>query len=586
MTLLAIEGLSVSRTGSRNDIIDGITLSVGAGQVVGLVGESGAGKTTLGLAALGFFRDGTEVRDGDVRFQGASLLTPSTSSELRGRRISLVPQHPASALNPALRVRKLVSAMLAAHDVPPADRPTDDPIREVLRAVSLPDTSEFLRRYPHQLSGGQMRRLAIAIALVSGPDVVVLDEPTSGLDAVTSSRVLDTIRGLSNDRDLGVLCISHDLAVVADVADRIAVLYAGHVVEDGPTAAVLADPAHPYTRHLLAAIPRVDGRRAIGLPGRAPPPADRATGCRFATRCDLAHDECRGVVPRLVVVGPDRRSRCIDPFTMPYRLRDRSHSPTRRRQRDEVVLALHDMSASHGDVEVVQSVSLDVVRGEWLAIVGESGAGKTTLIRTIVGTHSGRSGAIELGGTPLTKSVRSRTPSQRQAIQLIPQHPYESFNPRRVVGASVARPLLIGGTSRADTRRAVDEVLTVVSLGIDVADRYPDELSGGELQRAAIARAIIGRPKLLLCDEITASLDSVVQAAIVELLGRLRGELDFTIVFVGHDLGLVQAFSDRTAVMAHGRLLEIGPTAEVFGAPAHAHTQALLRGAARAARLT
>ncbi|WP_051062745.1 ABC transporter ATP-binding protein [Ilumatobacter nonamiensis] len=577
MTVLAIDGLSVARAGSRHDIIDDVTLSVETGEVVGVVGESAAGKTTLGLAALGYLGNAMVVRSGEVRLRGEPLEPKDSrsSSDPRRRRISYVSQHPASALNPARRIGTQLSAVLEARIGRSSDAETD-PIGQTLRAVSLPDSSDFLRRYPHQLSGGQMQRLVMAIALVCQPDVVVLDEPTSGLDAVTGARVFDTVRRLTSERGLAVLCISHDLGLVADIADRVAVLYAGHVVEEGPTADVLSDPAHPYTRQLVAAIPVEGGRRAVGLPGRAPAPPERVPGCRFADRCDLVRDDCRGVTPELIVVGPDRRSRCIDSFAVPHRLRKRAETSTLRREPGGVAVSLDDVSATQIGAEVVRSVSIEVARGEWLAIVGESGAGKTTLLRTIAGSHAAHSGTITFGGVVLEPRVRRRTPAQRRAIQLIPQHPYESFNPRRAVGDSVARPLRAQRSSRRETRRAVDEALELVSLAASVAECYPDELSGGELQRAAIARAIVAGPELLLCDEITASLDSVVRAAIVELLDRLRGVLDLTIVVVGHDLGAVQAFSDRTAVLADGNLVEIGPTAEVFARPTHEQTRALL----------
>lgn len=564
MSALTIDDLTIGVTSTSYDVIDNIALTVEPGEIVGVVGESTAGKSTLALAAAGHLRDGLRARRGDVRATGISLLA-SGPGGCRRPRIGFVSQHPASALNPALRIDRLLSDMLVERDTERLGRSIDDRIREVLGMVSLPSTPEFIRRFPHQLSGGQQQRLLIAIALVGEPTVLVLDEPTSGLDRVTSSRVFDTIRRLSDERPLAVLCISHDLAVVADVADRVVVLYAGHVIEEGPTRAVLADPAHPYTRHLVAAVPAVDGLRAVGLPGRSPSPSERGVGCRFADRCDLARHECRTAGPPLVDLGDGRRSRCIDPFATPHRLRIRE--PSERIAGDEIgetLITLRDVSAAHGGTDVVTGVSLDVARGEWVAILGESGSGKTTLMRTIVGTHASRGGSIALGGTALAGSVRDRLQRERDAIRLIPQHPYESFNPRRRLGDSVARPLLIGRTARTSVRGAVREALHMVALGDDVAERYPDELSGGELQRAAIARAIIRRPVLLLCDEITASLDSIVKATIIELLDRLRTELDLTIVFVAHDLRLVLSVADRVAVMSGGRIVEIGPSATVL----------------------
>jgi peptide/nickel transport system ATP-binding protein len=584
MRALTVDRLTVGRVSGADVVIDEVSLSIDEGEIVGVVGESAAGKSTLGLAVTGHLRDGMEVRGGEVHVDGVSILpvAPGASGRTRNRRIGFVSQHPGSALNPALRVHTMLSEMLVGLGVDRDGSGGADRIREVLGAVSLPDTSEFLRRYPHQLSGGQQQRLLMAIALVGDPAVLVLDEPTSGLDNATSSRVLTTIRGVSAEHGRAVMCISHDLAVVADVADRIVVLYAGHIVEEGPTQAVLADPAHPYTRHLIAAVPGPGARRSVALPGRSPSPSHRPNGCRFSDRCDLARDECHEAVPVLVDVGAGRRSRCIEPFATPHRLLSVSSPPAGRRRPDETTLTLRNVSATHGRVEVVHDVSLDVVRGEWLAIIGESGSGKTTLVRTIAGTHADRNGSVGFEGAMLATSVRKRRQSERDAIRLVPQHPDESFNPRRRIADAVARPLLVRGASRSTARRSVVEALGLVALGEEVAHRFPDELSGGELQRAAIARAIIGRPSLLLCDEITASLDAVIRAAIVDLLDRLRTELELTLVFVAHDPDLVRSVSDRTVVMSDGRIVEVGPTATVFGRPEHPSTQALLAPRRRA----
>lgn len=559
---LTAERLSLGPTRSGGTVVADVSISLAAGEIVALIGESGAGKSSLGLAMLGRVRSGLAVRAGAVRLGDVVLtgLDPVGLRAVRGTRVSYVAQYPAAALNPALRIGAQLVSVLRAHGL---DRhPTEgrDRVREALEAAALPPTDDVLRRFPHQLSGGQLHRAALAIALVADPEVVVLDEPTTGLDDELRTAVLATVRRRCDDAGLAVLCITHDVAIAAAVADRLCVMYAGSIVEDGPTATVLGGPAHPYTRHLLAARPDARGRRAmVGLPGRAPDPAATLPGCRFAPRCSLVTVRCTESVPDLAAVGDAHAVRCVAPFAVPLSVGRAGRVRHASRPRD-ALLQLRGVSASFGGDDVVRGVDLDIARGEWLALVGPSGSGKTTLARIIAGLHRAQRGTVELAGEPLAASARRRTPAQRRAVQMILQHPHASFNPRRTIGASVARPLRLAGRTRRDTRDAVATVLTRVALGGDLADRHPHELSGGELQRAAIARALVAEPAILVCDEITSSLDTIVTATIVDLLVELNAELATTILFLTHDLALVGATAERTAVMHAGRLVRVATT--------------------------
>lgn len=576
--MLSLSGLQVATAGGVA-VIDDITLSLPAGEIVAVVGESGSGKTTLGLAALGWVGDGLGVTAGHVHVDDASLfeLTERQLGLVRGTRISYVAQHPGSALNPALRIGAQLRTVIRAHHRGLDDRELATDIEGVLEEVSLPASPDLLRRYPHQLSGGQQQRVTLAIALACRPDVIVLDEPTSDLDAVTRSQVIGTIRQLSRSRSLAVLCISHDLTLVSSLADQVAVMYAGSVVEQGPVGDVLARPAHPYTRHLVAAWPDRNGRRRmVGLDGIVPVPGRRPSGCRFAPRCELAHADCVASQPLLVAVADRRQVRCVEPFAVPPSL-EASDRPLRTVSgRSEPVLRLRRVSAAYRGVDVLHDVTIDVGRGEWLALVGGSGAGKTTLLRTIAGLHREFTGTVELDGVALRGVIRDRQRNQRQAIQAVFQHPFESFNPRRTIGDSVSRPLLIGGSTRSRARHDVHALLERVGLDASLRHRYPSQLSGGELQRAAVARALAGRPRVLLCDEVTSSLDTLVQASIVGLLAGLRADLGLSIVFVTHDLAVVASVAERTAVMWEGRIVEAGETSRLFREARHPHTRALL----------
>ncbi|MER6992916.1 ABC transporter ATP-binding protein [Saccharopolyspora hirsuta] len=580
MTAPALDaaGLEIRGVPSEAAIVADVSLTLAPGEILGLIGESGSGKTTLGLAMLRYCKRGTRIADGRILVGDTDLtaLPPKQAAALRGRRVAYIPQSPASALNPALRLSTQLSE--AVHDVSGAD--ARQRIKEVLTEVALPDDDEFLRRYPHQLSGGQQQRIAIAMAFVGRPEVVVLDEPTTGLDVTTQKTVLATIREMCERHGTAGVYISHDMAVVAELADRIAVMYSGRVVETGPTDQVLNEPRHHYTAGLVLAVPDLDGKRAMqAIDGQAPSPLNRPGGCAFAPRCAAATDECRTEVPPLEEVATGHEIRCLNPRSGQLVAAPRTADTAP--ESAEPVLEVRNIRAWYTDSPVLQDVSLAVAPGSCLALLGESGSGKTTLSRCLAGLHAKHEGSVLLRGTELAPSSAKRTRDQRRQVQYVFQNPYESLNPRRRVRDLVAQPISVlgGDDGGKSTEERVIEALELAALRPDIAERYPDQLSGGERQRVAIARALVTRPEVLICDEITSALDVSVQSAIVDLLQDLREKMGLALVFVTHNIALVRNIAQQVAVLQGGRIVEQSAADELFAAPQHEYTQSLLTDA-------
>lgn len=575
---LRISGLRIDVTATGNDIVDEVDLEIAPGRVLGLVGESGSGKTTVGLAVLGHARRGVTIRSGRVRIGDVEVLDLDENARraLRGNGVSYVPQDPASSLNPALRIGVQLMEVLEAHDFGGSDEARRARVVEMMAEVLLPTDPEYLQRYPHQLSGGQQQRVGLAMAFACRPSVIVLDEPTTGLDVSTQEHVLATIRSLTREHRVAALYITHDLAVVADLADEVAVMYAGRVVERGETRDIFRAPAHPYTRHLVAAAPDIAGEtRIVGLPGRAPQPGRRPEGCAFALRCELVQDRCRSAFPAVVNMGRTHSARCVRVGEVPAG----ALAPSLVRAeaaRGEAVVEVRGVSASYTGNTVVHDVDLTIRRGECLALVGESGSGKTTVSRCIGGLHKEWTGDILLRGERLGQGSRDRSLVDRLGIQYVFQNPYGSLNPRRTVGDSIGRPLIVGGTPRGEVEKRVLEVLDQVSLPANYAGKFPDQLSGGERQRIAIARGLVSSPAVLVCDEVTSALDVLVQAAIVDLLGSLRRELGLAMLFVTHNLPLVRSIADEVAVMSEGRIVEVGSAERVIDRPEQDYTRGLI----------
>jgi peptide/nickel transport system ATP-binding protein len=578
-TAVNVRNLRIELVSSGVDVVDAIMLEVRAGEVLGLVGESGSGKTTVGMALMGYCRPGGHVTGGEVVIDGRDLedLPAGELRRLRGGTVSYIPQDPGTALNPALRIDRQLNEILDAHA---ADTSADDRharVRETLGEVALPSDDEFLRRYPHQLSGGQQQRVAIAMAFACRPHVIVCDEPTTGLDVTTQARVLQTIRELCRSHQVAALYVSHDLAVVAELADHVAVMYSGRIVERGPRDAIFSNARHPYTRRLLRAVPDLEGKRAVvGIPGRAPLPGQRPTGCFFNPRCDLAIDSCRETFPEATEFDPGHLVHCYRAADAPDKL-PTTGGESKPTEPGDVVIAVENVNAHYGSHHTLFDVDLDVRRNECVALVGESGSGKTTLARCIAGLHKDYTGAVALKGTTLPESARRRSAEARKLIQYVFQNPYASLNPRRTVGQTIARQLnLFFPRGVRENARRVGECLELVALSAAAANRFPDQLSGGDRQRVAIARALAAEPSLLVCDEVTSALDVSVQAAIVDLLRQLRIETGLSMLFITHNLALIRTIADRVIVMTEGRIVESGATEDVFNSPSAEYTGKLL----------
>jgi peptide/nickel transport system ATP-binding protein len=576
-----VRDLKIELVGRDADVVDEITLEIRPGEVLGLVGESGSGKTTVGMALLGHVRRGGKVGGGTVLIDGRDLaeLDQAGLRGLRGGTVAYIPQDPGTSLNPALRLRTQLREMLDAHGGKRDEAERDRRMREALEEVALPNDDAFLARYPHQLSGGQQQRVAIAMAFECRPNVIVCDEPTTGLDVTTQARVLQTVRELCQSHNVAALYVSHDLAVVAELADRVAVMYAGRIVEAGTRDRLFGGPRHPYTRRLLRAVPDLEGKRAVvGIPGHAPLPGKRPGGCFFAPRCTLATDECEKEFPPAREIGDGHRVRCYhaDEAGREISVEGDVHAVNLDLGSD-IALAIRGLDAHYGTRATLFGIDLELHRNECLALVGESGSGKTTLARCVAGLHKDYTGAVVLGDSELPPAARSRSNEARKQIQYVFQNPYASLNPRRTVGQTVARQLelFFPGGGR-DMGRRVGECLERVSLSSSAAAAYPDELSGGERQRVAIARALAAEPAVMVCDEITSALDVSVQAAIIDLLRELRTSMGLSLLFITHNLALIRTIADRVAVMTEGRIVELAPTADVLERPSAPYTQQLL----------
>ena len=582
--VIRVEGLSLGLT-TGEQVVDRVSLTVRAGEILGLVGESGSGKTTTALALLGYLRPGVEVRGGAITVGGVSILGRDARAlrTLRGRVISYVPQDPGGALNPSMRIGESIKDVLRAHR--PEDA-SEESIRSALSRVGLEADFHFEHRYPHQLSGGQQQRVTIAMACACDPPVAVLDEPTTGLDVLTQDRILTELERLRDEDGMAMVYVSHDLAVVAKMADRIAVMYAGRIVENGPAMEVLQRPRHPYTRALVAAVPDLRHPRALqGIPGVAVGVGEWPSGCSFAPRCRHQEARCHEAVPELEDATPEHAVRCL-------RWREltpvgrRPESP-RARQATEPRLPLLEVAglevryrAARGKEPAVYDVSFAIESGQCVALVGESGSGKTTVGRCITGLHVPTSGRISFDGVELPGAARSRTLDQRRRIQIVFQNPFESLNPRHRVRSSIARPLrILRRLSRGEAAREAGELLERVRLPQRLGDRFPIELSGGERQRVAIARALAAKPDLLICDEVTSALDVSVQAAVLELLRELQRDLGLSMLFITHNLGVVACVGDSVLVMDRGSICEAGSVAKVLSMPSADYTRRLLSAA-------
>ena len=583
-SLLRVANLRIE-TAQGWDIVGEVAFDLRAGEVLALVGESGCGKTSTALALLGHTRSGTRISSGSVHLDGEDLLElPDTAlRRVRGTRVAYVPQNPTTALNPRIRLMDQIAEILEVHGT--RKHEASEAVFALLGQVNLPADNAFARRYPFELSGGQQQRVAIAMALAGAPRVVVLDEPTTGLDVTTQARVLELLHALSRETRVAFVHVTHDLAVVDNLADRVAVMYAGRIVEEGDLESVFRRPIHPYTRLLLASVPRLARRSdLIGIPGTAPQPGRRPSGCTFAPRCPSALRQCREAFPPVRIAGGGHRVRCWrsgEPeHAAPASPR---HRPSAAKGSGSPLLRVERLYASYGrgarETTVLHDVSFGIGTGECVALVGESGSGKTTAGRAIAGLHPRVSGRIALQGAPLAARAVERTREERRKLQIVFQNPDRSLNPAESVEQSLLRPLRLFRRGERDREPArVLELLERVRLDGAARYRYPRELSGGEKQRVAIARALAADPDLVICDEITSALDVSIQAAIVSLLEGLRRD-GLAMLVITHNLALVNAIADRVIVLESGHVREQGETRRVILHPTHACTRELIDAA-------
>jgi len=600
--VLSLDRLTVSyhRDGRWLDAVRDVSLDVHPSETVGLVGESGSGKSTLALAVVRYLGANGAVCAGTIRLGGRDLLALSERevAHLRGTEVNLIPQDPLASLNPSIRVGEQIAEVVRRHTAGSraAARAAS---RELLGRVQIPDPARVARQYPHQLSGGMRQRVAIAIGLSTAPRLLLFDEPTTGLDVTTEAAILDLVAELLASGDRSSLYISHDLGVVARVADRIGVLYAGELVETGETDEVFSRPRHPYTIGLLRSVPRIaPGVGAARLPSMAGaiPAIDAIpAGCVFRPRCPWADEVCERR-PALETIDGGWRVRCWRWDAAEAQREDGSAARAIARTAEPAdrvpVLTVQGLAVEFASsrsvadrirrrprrsVRAVESVDLTVGRGRTVGLVGESGSGKTTLARAVLGLEAPTDGRILLGADPLPVGLRGRSRAMLGRLQAVSQDPDEALNPHASVGASLVRPLrTLARRSRSEARADASALLERVGLPPTYAARSPGELSGGEKQRVAIARAFAARPELIVCDEATSSLDVSVQARILNLLFELQAEGGGSYLFISHDLAVVAHLADEIAVMYLGELMEIGETADLLAPPYHPYTEALL----------
>ncbi|MCG8618320.1 MAG: ABC transporter ATP-binding protein [Desulfobacterales bacterium] len=620
--VLEVTDLAISYKTRKRDVpaVRGVNFKVHQGETVGVVGESGCGKSTIAFGILDFLGSNGRVVGGSIKFMGKEMVGASKAElqQIRGNNISMVYQDPMQALNPSLTIGSQLAEVLTAHQDITSNDAWDRCIA-MLERVYMPDAPNVMNRYPHMISGGQQQRVIIAMALLNNPSLLIMDEPTTALDVTVEAAVLELIEDLKKDFNTGIIFITHNLGVVAKVSDRLCVMYAGEMIEEGPIEEMFESPAHPYTRGLLCCVPRIGddltNNRLWSIEGRVPHPADRAKdSCIFAPRCDWRKKglhlsdkslvkDCLVKHPQLVSISDDHRSRCFlgtEPLKVPWndyfkgqrrtlehteidddldtsdRLLRVDNLKVWYKERNPSLKAMLGL-AKKRHVKAVEDVSLRVIKGTTLGVVGESGCGKSSLVKGLIGLEKPTGGEAELMKLDLTVPVKQRDLSLIRELQMVFQNPDSVLNPSYCIGKQIARPIRKFGTvPKGEVRQEVERLLRRVKLGKYYYNRFPRQLSGGEKQRIGIARALASQPSMVICDEPVSALDVSVQAAVLNLLNEIKEETGSTMVFIAHDLSVVRFISDYIAVMYLGEIVEFGPVERIYPPPYHPYTEALL----------
>jgi peptide/nickel transport system ATP-binding protein len=626
--LLQVKGLEVkyhTREGVLPALRD-VSFGVNAGEIVGIVGESGCGKSSVASALLRLLPPNGRITAGQIDFKGRDLcrVTDEEMRQLRGNEISMIFQDPLTSLNPVFTVETQMLDARRAHHRRNEGGDLHQEVVHMLTRVGIPDAEERIKNYPHQFSGGMRQRIMIAMTLLTHPALLVADEPTSALDVTLEAQILDLIRGLREELGTAILYISHDLGVMAQLCDRLVVMYAGNVVETGDVYTIFDSPKHPYTQALLGSHPsrKHAHARLVTIPGQVPSLRQLPQGCKFHPRCRMAQPNCQTVEPRSIKLGAQQvlchlydpesavamagAAPAFEPIpqTLPQRTRhaarsliaspvDAQRAPVRamgsssvqdmlvttRQVRvhfpDDIGLLGQLLGQKGSTVRAVDGVDLEIRRGETLGLVGESGSGKTTLGRALLRLEVPTAGEALVDGAELSRLPESQVRPLRARMQMIFQDPYSSLSPRMRVSALLLEPFRIHGIA-VDAGRKVTELLTMVGLSAEQSDKYPHELSGGQARRVGIARALALNPQFLVADEPTAGLDVSVAASILNLLQELKRELHLTYLIITHNLNVISFIADRVGVMYLGKLVELGTTDDIFEHPQHPYTEALI----------